>query len=198
MPHVITLTGPSRAGKSTTIRYILAYANESFSPQLVPKYTTRPRRGDDNDDEVVCVEGVPDQCDLVYELYGVRYGLETRAISDLIDKGQSPIVVLNDVRVVEDVRTIFSKLVRSVFISRDNLSDEQYKKELIESRGEKAGEIRFEKARTIYRIYIENIHLFDHVIINSGTLEELELQAQRIVKGLEQERNWPLRRKGAR
>jgi hypothetical protein len=56
---------------------------------------------------------------------------------------------------------------------------------LIESRGE-AGEVRFEKARTIYRIYIENIYLFDHVIINSGTFEELEVQVGQIVKSLEQ------------
>jgi hypothetical protein len=62
---------------------------------------------------------------------------------------------------------------------------EEYRAELIGSRGEDAGKIRFEKARTIYRIYIENIHLFDHVIINSGGLAELKSQVEQIVKSLE-------------
>ena len=47
--------------------------------------------------------------------------------------------------------------------------------------------MRFKKAQTIYRIYIENIQLFDHVIINSGTFEELEMQVRQIVKSLEQD-----------
>jgi len=80
------------------------------------------------------------------------------------------------------VPTVFS---HTLFIFRHDPSSEEYHQELIESRGE-AGEVRFKKARTIYRIYIENIHLFDHVIINSGTFEELERQVEQIVKSLEQ------------
>ena len=196
MPHVITITGPSRAGKSTTVDYLLACADRDFKPVLVCKFTTRPPRDDDRDDEVICVEQIPDHCNLVYEQYGARYGLELSTLFEHLAKKQSPIVILNDVRAVEDVRNSFRELVRSIFIFRENPSSEQYHEELIESRGKKAAKPRFEKARTIYRIYIENIHLFDHVIINSGTLEDLDLQVRQIVQGLKEDLNWPLRAKG--
>jgi hypothetical protein len=94
-------------------------------------------------------------------------------------------VILNDVRAVEDVRSTFHEHVRSLFIFRHNPFSEEYQTELRESRGDEVGDIRFDKARTIYRIYIENIQMFDHVIINSGSLEELESQIIQIVKSLE-------------
>jgi guanylate kinase len=192
MSHVITITGPSRAGKSTAIRYLLACEDENFKPKLVRKYTTRSLRTDDRDDEVRCVPEVPDRCDLVYEQYGVRYGLELHTIFDHIAEGQSPIVVLNDVRAVEDVRDSLGELVRSIFVFRKDPSSLQYRKELVNSRGVEDAEPRYERAQTIFRIYIENIHLFDHVVVNSGSFEELEIQVRQIVKGLRNP-NWPLR-----
>ena len=197
MPHVITITGPSRAGKSTAVDYLLGCEDQDFRPVLVCKFTTRPSRDDDRHIEVICVDKIPDHCDLVYEQYGARYGVQLSTLFEHIANGQSPIVVLNDVRAVEDVRNSFRELVRSIFIFRENPSSEEYHEELIESRGLKAGKVRFEKARAIYRIYIENIHLFDHVIINSGTSEDLNLQIKQIVQGLKKDLNWPLRAKGA-
>jgi len=195
MPHVITITGPSRVGKSTTIRYLLACADRDFRPTLVSKYTTRSQRTDDKDDEVRCVKDIPPECDLVYDQYGARYGLELRTVFQCIANGQSPIVVLNDVRAVEDVRDSLGKLVRSLFIFRENPSSTDYQKELVKSRGKEDAKPRFEKAQTIFRTYIENIHLFDHVIINSWTFGELEAQVRQIVKGLK-DPNWPLRKRG--
>ncbi len=198
MPHVITITGPSRAGKSTVIRCLQECANEDFKPQLVPKHTTRPSRKDDAG-EVIC-GGIPDKCDLVYQLYGHRYGLELSTLFSIVAEGQSPLVILNDVRAVEDVRNAFRELVRSIFIFREDPTSRQYHDKLVEARGKEgkdAARLRFEQA-TIYRIYIENMHLFDHVIINrEGRPEEMETQVKQIVKGLEQELNWPLHTKGA-
>lgn len=190
MPYVITITGPSRAGKSTTLEYLLKYANDKFKPEIVPKYTTRFPRHDDTG-EVLC-QGVPNGCDLTYELYGERYGLKSSALFEHISNGRSPLVILNDVRAVEDVRRAFKELVRSIFIFRHNPTSDEYHQELIESRGKEAAEPRFQKAPTFFRIYIENIHLFDYVIINSGTKNELNIQVAQIVKGLE-DPNWPLR-----
>ena len=186
MPHVITITGSSRAGKSTTVDYLLNCGrfSQTFSPVLMRKYTTRPRRIDDNHEEVLCVNEIPAECDLVYKQYGAQYGLALSALFEHIAQEQSPIVILNDVRAVEDVRSAFGELARSLFIFRHDPSSEKYREELMESR-KGAGRVRFDKARIIYRIYIENIQLFDHVIINSGPVEELEMQVGQIVKSLE-------------
>ena len=182
MPYVITITGPSRAGKSTVVQYFEKFTSESFKPQLVRKYTTRPPREHDKD----CIAGgIPAECDLVYEQYGERYGLKLQNLIDHLAREKSPIVILNDVRAVEDIRTTFREHVRSIFIFRHDPSSEDYRQELKEKRGSEAGQVRFEKASTIYRIYIENIQLFDHVIINNGTIDELETQVRQIVRSLE-------------
>ena len=198
LQHVITITGSSGSGKSTAARYFQELADEDkrFKPELVPKYTTRPERDDDRD-EVICKEELPVECDLVYEHCAERYGIELSRLFDLVTKGKSPIIILNDIRAVEDVRDALGKLVRSVFIFREEKSLEQYH-ELAEERGiididPEEPERRFSKAQSLYRSYIENIHLFDHVIINSDSFEKLRLQVEKIVIGLRQDPNWPLR-----
>ena len=193
MPHLITLTGPSGSGKSTVVKYLVTNADIGFNPELVPKYATREPRKDDGN-EIICVKVIPDECDLIYEQYEVRYGIELKGIFDRMAKGSSPIIILNDVRTVEDVRAALKGLVRSVFVFREGPTFERYR-QLANSRGvqnEEDTERRFRKAQAIYRIYIENIHLFDHVIVNGGSREDLKMQVRRITNGLKQNMNWPL------
>lgn len=193
MPHVITLTGPSGCGKTTALKCFVQLSNEKFKAHVVPKYTTRPPRNDDGA-EIVCVEDIPAVCDLVYEQYGVRYGIESLSLFNALSTGISPVVILNDIRTVEDIRHTLGKIARSVFIFREGPKLTKHQ-EMAEVRGvlsQTDFENRFRKAQAIYRIYIENIHLFDHVIINSGSVADLGFQAEQIVRGLHQEMNWPL------
>lgn len=196
MAHIITVTGPSGAGKSTTLRMLEEAAHDGFRPTIVPKYTTRPAHADDCG-EVLCVgeEEFPKTCNLVYEQYGYRYGLILEDLCAHIVEGKSPVVILNDVRTVEDVRNHWKGLVRSLFIFRKSPTLEGYEK-LAEKRevdtGKEDPQIRYQRAQMLYRTYIENIHIFDHVIINCGTLGELRMQVNHVVKGLETYLNWPL------
>lgn len=204
MPHVITITGPSGCGKSTAIRHMLSRRSETFVPVSVPKYTTRrPRKQERNEPqsaeagrcrEKLFVEKIPEFCDLVYEQYGVRYGLEMESIFAHLRAGESPIVVMNDVRVVEDVRSALGKLARSVFIFRESPRLAKHQA-LAAERGEEDEEvawIRYRKAEGIYRIYIENIHLFDHVFLNCGEVDLLKSQTDGMIRCLFENPAWPL------
>lgn len=195
MAHLITLTGPSGCGKSTALTYFLRAQRTGFKPMVIPKYTTRSRRDDDGGEVISGCERLPQNCDLVYEQYGVRYGLALEDIFSFLAEGASPLVILNDVRTVEDVREALGPQVRSLFIFRESPSLERYMA-LGEKRGS-ANEVdlqrRFRKAEAIYRIYIENIHLFDHVILNAFGRRELRRQVVKVVHGLEADTNWPLR-----
>ena len=125
MPKIITLTGPSGSGKSTVINYFLKNNTKGFQPQVVAKYSTRTKRSEDNLEIKAGYDSLPKECDLVYEQYGVRYGLILQEIYDALSQGKSPIVILNDVRAVEDVRSLLGGLVESLFIYRSEPDIEQ-------------------------------------------------------------------------
>lgn len=198
MARLITLTGPSGSGKSKVIEELLALKSQEFMPELIPKYSTRTPRKDDGE-EIICVPTIPLECDLVYEQYGGRYGFESKRIYDLLSSKINPIIILNDIRIIADIRNAFGGLTHSVFIYRESPRLSYFKK-LAEERGvtdESDILKRFQKAQAIFRIYIENIHLFDHVILNSGTLTDLQFQVAQLVKGIVLESKWRLSERGA-
>lgn len=67
MPRLITLTGPSQAGKSTAIKSFINHSNELYKPVSIPKYSTRESRIDDSTDEVIICEEIPSACNLIYQ-----------------------------------------------------------------------------------------------------------------------------------
>ena len=193
MANIITLTGASQCGKSFVRKLFLEVNSNDFKPVLFKKYTTRANRV--TDDDVVCVEKIPDNCDIVYEQYGNRYGFRFDDLYNHLVNGESPIVVVNDVRAVEDLRAAIGSQVVSLFIYRrppqlKAFEDEELAR--VKGRGKdaqelaiRAAKVRNDKAVAIHRIYIENIHLFDNVILNiSGAMDKTAVQVSHIVKKL--------------
>lgn len=169
---------------------------KSFKPVPVPKFTTRAFRsaeinavtnnegkldvlpvvGKYNNIENSSLAEIEDaklmafknqNCDLAYEQYGNRYGIHMQGIIDMMKEGLSPLVILNDIRTVEDIKTTFGIQSKSLFIFREAPNLALFKQRGFQ-RNESENEVmaRFEKAQAIYRIYIENIYLFDRLILN--------------------------------
>lgn len=179
---IITLTGPSQSGKTLIMDKIVQIGtrlNEEkthFIPQKIKKYTTRHLRLNEIHQienggavDVEFVKRIPESCDLVYQTYGIRYGLATKSLDDLLKKNISPIVVINDIRAVEEIRKVFHGQVLSLFLFRKIPEIEDFKEEARDRGNVSEQEIRarYEKAVAIYHTYIENICLFDHVILNA-------------------------------
>ena len=122
------------------------------------------------------------KCDLAYEQYGVSYGLKLEELYECLKKGQTPIVVLNDVRTVEDIKIKLGGQCFSLFIFRE-IPNKQHFIEIGKMRNESSDktETRFKKAESIYRIYIENIHIFDKLILN---VEKDTNSLEKILKNL--------------
>lgn len=191
MAHIITLTGPAHCGKSTISQMFMGFKGNGFYPVSIPKYTTRMQRK--NDEDVICVEKLPAQCDLVYEQYGVRYGVELKTLYEKLEEGYTPIIVINDIRVVEDLKAVLGSLVYSIFLYRKPAIYKEFFDEEKERASDDLNEeyiaqnarTRFEKAQAIYRIYIENIQLFNRVILNTSKKENTKLQVKCIVENLQ-------------
>ncbi len=189
MAVVLTFTGPSQCGKSTIIDMFLKSENEDFKPVLIPKYVTRDLRATDGND--VIGGGVPESCDLVYEQYGQRYGFHFNTLYEHLSKGNCPIVIVNDIKVLQDIKTALGSQVISIFMYRkqpvlqDFINEEMARfnnptDEMLE-KIKKTATTRYNKAIIIYRIYIENIALFDNVVLNVDTLENSKKQVETII-----------------
>lgn len=186
--RVLTLTGPSGSGKSTVVQQLIASANDVFKPVLVSKETTRAPRTDDGP-EVETVSAISADCDLVYEQYGVRYGFRAARLMEFLADGKSPIVIVNDVRTVADLRRSLGPRVRSAYVFRSAPSLEGLMR-LAAERGAELDEYqgRYQKAQAIHRVYIENIELFDRVILNVQSRTRTRQQVRAIVRA-----DWPKR-----
>lgn len=168
------------AGKSTAIDYFVSTKINGYKPICLPKHSTRKGRNDDRDFEVIPCTELPEECDLVYQQYDVRYGLKSIDIIKKLSENYTCIIVLNDVRTISEIKRIFGDLCISVFVYRKSPSIQQFKlrSEIDESEIHK----RLKKAEAIYRIYIENIELFDHVLINSFGRNDLKRQIKSVIK----------------
>ena len=187
MKYIIALMGPSQCGKSFVIKKILNNACENFIPRLVAKQTTRAlrqqeiealERGEDID--VYPVKEIT--ADLAYQTYGRRTGVDIDTLIQVTNKGEVPVVVINDIMAMAKLKKECAKrdgdiCVISVFIFRRIPVREEYFEESKKRGNVDAYETqqRFDKAKTVYRIFIENMHMFDYVMLNTTPYKEDEL-----------------------
>lgn len=200
---IITLTGPSGCGKSYVtdrileLEQVLAAGGLVFHPVRQAKYVTRAlRKKEIKADlegkiiDVQSVEAIPEDCDLKYRTYGKEYGLSSKELWRKLDAGQSPVVVINDVRVVEEMKRVFKNRVLALFLFREIPNLETYKKQAAERGGDGAlaeMQERYNKAIAIYRTYIENIGLFNRVILNvgkEGDPDYTKMQVENLIRGV--------------
>jgi len=188
---IITLTGPSQSGKSLVMRKILCLESIlqkekiGFSPEIVPKYTTRLYRSEESSllkqgksVDVISVPKLPGNCDLIYQTYGVLYGLATEDLRAMLDQRKNPILVINDIRAVEELKKEFPGRVLSLFLFRKIPELEDFKEEAKNRGNVTENEIRsrYEKANSIYRVFIENIALFDRILLNAIEYGDEEIE----------------------
>ena len=71
--------------------FLLQLRRPTFVPTTIRKYTTREPRAE-VEPEVICVDEIPQDCDLVYEQYGDRYGVQSSTVFEALKSGQSPVI----------------------------------------------------------------------------------------------------------
>lgn len=179
MFNIITITGPSGSGKSEILKLISGIDSQYV---VVPKYTTRARRKDD-DDSIINVDKLPDNCDYRYTQYGEEYGFSLGALHEYISQGKIPMIVVNDEETLRKLHTKFGDNVKSYFVHRGKPSLDKLIS-ICNSRGVTDPDVinaRYQVANNIYGMYTNNIGLFDSIILNIGSLEETNRIVEQIV-----------------
>jgi guanylate kinase len=130
----------------------------------------------------------PVKYDFVYEQYTLRYGLASSDIQNCLSENKSPIVIVNDIRTLQDLKNYFGDLVVCLFIFRnleaEDIEAMQKSRGAIDSTGkidEEQTKKRINKVNVIFRSYIENINLFNYVILNTTNYEDMKTQMSEIV-----------------
>ena len=180
MPNIVTITGPSGSGKSVILKMI-EEVNSNY--HILPKYTTRAKRKDD-DDSIINVDKLPEDCDYRYIQYGEEYGFSSEQIYNCLANGKKPVIIVNDKKVLELLHMKYGNSIRSYFVHRGKPNI----KRLIEinnARGITDPDVineRFAVAKGIYGMYTDEIQLFNSIILNTGTLDETKQIVQKLFR----------------
>jgi len=185
--RIYTITGTSGSGK-TMVKSFMTELSDRFVE--IAKYSTRKLRPGDTD--IISVDQIPAFCDIKYETYGERYGLCSDDIIAAFEMGKNPIIVINDLSGIEELRKYIQ--VTSMFVFRSAPNEQDYIMQemernvdgkLSEDQVIAAARKRFRKADSVMRMWMENQYAFDKVIWNTESLDHLFEQIKLYVRAVE-------------
>lgn len=186
------ISGASGSGK--TLLLSLIDKQKNFKMVVAPKYSTRLRRKNDFDD-IVHVDEINDEdYTFVYPMNNFVYGIKANEITKLLLNDYNIFIILSDLRVVQEVKQFFGSLAVSLYIYR-NLTPSQLSK-ILKKRNEEKGDdfgdqisfmrekqTRLNRLYLMQRQYVDNITIFDHVILNTSNSTDMLEQVNNIVSG---------------
>lgn len=144
------------------------------------KVTTRPKNIGDKDD-LRHISGISKKFNVTYEKQGHKYGISTSEIWELLSKGKIVLLVASDNDTIEKIVDEFGDICTVLYLHAnyniDVIKRDLQKKDLSESEIKK----RLSGIDELYKIYVENMKLFDHVLLNTSEPEDLYDQAFNIL-----------------
>lgn len=191
--RIYILSGGSGSGKTELLNAMLKKNPESaIAP---PKYSNRKKRDENDDIHTVRVSSFnKPEYTFVYSVNNNIYGFKAKEIIDCLKNGKNVFVIISDFRVIEEFKKHFGSLVSVIYIFR-SMTEEELTAILNERKKENKKEqannttndtedkIRKNRLYLTQRQYVENISLFNHVILNrTGKKNEMYKQLNNIVK----------------
>jgi guanylate kinase len=191
--RIYILSGGSGAGKTEALNLMLLDTPDTSVS--LPKYSDRKNRN--AEDDIVTVntkEFNKEEFTFVYSMNNNIYGFKAIDIIEHLKNKKNVFIIVSDLRVIEEFKKHFGTLVSVIYIFR-NMNEEELN-EILEKRkrentnssssdniaNDTESKIRKNRLYLIQRQYVENIALFDHVILNrNGKKEEMLTQLKNIV-----------------
>ena len=190
---IYILSGGSGAGKTVLLNAMLEKnPDTSITPQ---KYSDREKRNQDDDIKTIAIDDFnKEDYTFVYSMNNNFYGFKAIDIIDCLKKGKNVFIIISDFRIIEEIKKHFGSLVTVIYIFR-NMSERELNK-ILETRNKQnedvnrqtdiskdtENKIRKNRLYSIQKQYVENIALFDHVILNrTNKQEEMYEQLKNIV-----------------
>jgi len=184
-PKLVLVVGTPGSGKDLLIRAVNDLGAQHA--QIVPKHTSRARRPDDGE-EMICFDDPGHNlsaCDLTYENFGDRYGVETSLIWNGLRRGVFQVAVISNIEALNTLKRLFGDLVILVYVHSEIQADEYLQAEATSERNSEYVRKRAEKYQAAHDVYLRNFLAFDHVLIYTGVQEDLFDQIFRLFRAYE-------------
>lgn len=171
-PNIILLDGISGVGKSM----ILDFLRNKYKSQIYvgTKLTNRKRRESDNNWEFEFVEDkdIPSNDDLSFPSVGNLYAINSQEIERKISEGFTYVISCTDRTTIQKVKSCYNTMV--IYIYR-NFSIDDFSKLVLQKDSKSFAAIknRTQEFADLSQGYLENIDLYDHVILNINSIENV-------------------------
>jgi len=182
--RLVVVVGAPGSGKDLLIRAVNDLG--IMHAQIVPKHTLRDRRLDDGN-EMICHSDPKfnlEACDIIYDIYGDRYGIESTNVWDGLKNGVFQVIVVGDISAINKLREIFSELMLLVYVHSEMSADEYQRNEAAFGDADYVKR-RAEDYRKAFDVFLKNYLAFDHVLIYGGAPEDLFDQIFRLFRAFE-------------
>ena len=184
-PRLIIVVGNPGSGKDILVRAVYDLGTQHAN--VVPKHTSRNRIKDDGK-EMICSDDpnfALEKCDVVYENYGDRYGIETVKIWKGLKRGIFQVLVVSNVDAINKLRTIFGGLIILVYVHSEIQPDEYQNTESKHGYEQEYIKRRVTEYNKAFRSYLRNFLAFKHVFIYTDSDEDLYDQIFRLFRSYE-------------
>ncbi len=174
--RILIIAGASFSGKDELVNALI-----QIEPNKVSAYkkgTTRKKTKSDKD-ELVHLKKLPKRYDISYEKNGYFYGIDSKEVWKILSKEKIVIIVLSDLSSILKISDEFKNLVSTIYL-HSNIDQDQ----LIEAKKSLPKEEflkRSNSSRNLKSVYINNLSVFDHVLLNTSEPEDLYDQAFNIL-----------------
>ncbi len=195
-PRIYIICGGSGFGKSLLLNMVTNSHNDELRASIPKKFTTRLSRSKSDDVKTVIEEELnKEEYTFVYAMNGHMYAYRASCVISLLKKGRNVFLIISDLRLIDEIKKFFGALVTVIYVFR-NMTDKEFDK--VQEHRDVNGniitseeiKIRRNRLYLIQRQYVENISLFDHVILNrSGKIDELYMQIKNLVYDYNHKKN---------
>jgi guanylate kinase len=176
--RIIIIAAGSFSGKDDLVNAMI-----HIEPNKVSAYqkgTTRPKKSGDKDELKHYNDKVlPVSYDIVYEKNGYKYGISTKDIWKELSYEKIILLVLSDLESIKQMKKKFNQICSVVYLHA-NIDKEELEKARTElSEGEFYK--REKSISELHTTYVDNMGVFDHVLLNTSESEDLYEQAFNIL-----------------
>lgn len=187
-PYIFLIVGASGAGKGTLLRALRDMGQRHVV--IIPKQTTRAPKATDGD-EMVSVyprKKVDPEFDVKYRNYLNEYGICSAEIWENVKTSKFQVLIVSNLKAIKELYHRFGPLIKLIYLYSP-IREEGLEKHQKDIAAEDTDEIAVRKSKieVVHGYYIDNITMFDHVLLNTQEPEDLSDQIFRLFQYYQKE-----------